>query len=468
MLLPAAVWQAAGYESPPPDEKKGASPTSPHSAEHRIVRISDPEARLPVETSVAINPIRPEHIVAVSQQARRTAASSTNHLYVSYDGGSTWKTTPAPNPDQRVHGDDVLAFGPDGMVHHAYIAFEGIRSPRPLRACTGIFTSSSLDGLQWNPAVPVVDHVNSVIPFEDKPWLAVDSSSDSPHRGNLYVAWTRFDVYGSKDPAHKSHIFFARSRDGGKSFAVPLRISEQPGDAVDSSGTVEGAMPAIGPKGDVYVAWAAPPGIVCCHSTDGGWSFTKEKAVANNPGGWDIPVRGLARHNGMPVIGIDRSSGKNRGSIYICWIDRRNNDPDVFVTTSRDGGATWSEPLRVNDDPKGNGKDQCFAWMAVDPADGSINIVFYDRRDQEGTLTELTLARSVDGGHTFVNHRLQQKPFACTDVFLGDYIGLDAFRGHVVAVYPHVLETKQIALSAALFHFKTGSQDTVPGSAGMK
>src|SRR5262249_30205878 len=157
---------------------------------------------------VAINTTRPDHIVAVSMQTGRPGTPRTsNFVYVSTDGGKSWKTVAAPNPDERIHGDDAIAFGADGVAHRSYIAFEGIRVDRPTRACTGIFTSSSRDGLKWSDPVPVVDHFNGVTPFEDKPWLAVDTVADSPHRGNIYVAWTRFDVYGSKDPAHKSHIF---------------------------------------------------------------------------------------------------------------------------------------------------------------------------------------------------------------------------------------------------------------------
>src|SRR5262249_10333795 len=159
-------------------------------------------------------------------------------------------------------GDDAIAFGADGIAHRTYIAFDGLRNPKPVRENTGVFTSASRDGLIWSVPVAIVDHVNTLEPFEDKPWLAIDTNPDSPHQGNIYVAWTRFDVYGSKDPAHKSHIYFARSRDGGRTFAPIQRISAEPGGAVDDSNTVEGAMPAVGPKGEVYIAWAGPKGIV--------------------------------------------------------------------------------------------------------------------------------------------------------------------------------------------------------------
>lgn len=435
---------------------------TPKKTAHRVVPVSDAEARQPAEVAVAINPSNPLHVIAVSNQARRLGGIAGNHAYVSEDGGLHWQSVLFADMERRVQGDDVITFGLEGMAYRGFIAFQGIRQPRPLQASTGIFIQSSHDGLTWGPPVAVVDHVNSVEPFEDKPWLAVDTVGDSPHQGNLYAVWTRFDVYGSKDPAHKSHIYFSRSRDGGRSFAPLRRISDKPGDCVDSSDTLMGAIPAVGTKGELYVVWGGPEGIVFDKSTNGGVSFGTDKIVTATPGGLDIPARGLMRHNGFPVLAVDHSPGKNRGTLYISWIDKRNGDPDVFLSASRDGGETWSEPVRVNDDEKGNGKDQLFAWMAVDPRDGSINLVFYDRRDLKETLTGLTLARSVDGGRTFVNHRIDQEPFACSPgVFFGDYISVAANGGRVVAVYSHFVERRKLAMAAAVFRFRPGTQETV-------
>jgi hypothetical protein len=427
-----------------------------------VVRITGPDARGPAEVSVAINPTLPEHIVGVSHQAAKPGEPASSYCYVSADGGRSWKTVPGPNPDRRIQGDDAIAFGPDGTVYHSYISFQGIRTARPLRAVSGIFIRASRTGQEWGHPVPVVDHINSVQPFEDKPFLAIDTSSESPHRGNLYVAWTRFDVYGSRDPTHKSHIWFSRSRDGGRSFSPPLRISDKPGTARDDGSTVEGALPAAGPRGEVYVTWGGPQGIIFKKSTDGGWSFGADRVIAKTPGGWSLPAPGVPRHNGMPVIGVDLSGRRHRGSIYVNWIDKRNGDLDVFLIASRNGGETWSEPVRVNDDKKGNGKDQLFTWMAVDSVDGSVNIFFYDRRNHKGTLTGLTLARSVDGGRTFVNYPVNQEAFRCYgDVFMGDYIGIAAHGGRVVGMYPHFISRKQTAISAALFRFRPGTQKPV-------
>ena len=98
--------------------------------------------------------------------------------------------------------------------------------------------------------------------------------------------------------------------------------------------------------------------------------------------------------------------------------------------------------------------------MAVDPVDGAVNIVFYDRRESDDEKTGLTLARSIDGGKTFVNHKIKQEAFACQKrAFFGDYIGIDAYGGRVVAMYMHFVDTKQLAISAAIFDFKQGAQE---------
>ena len=68
-----------------------------------------------------------------------------------------------------------------------------------------------------------------------------------------------------------------------------------------------------------------------------------------------------------------------------------------------------------------------------------MNVVFHDRRGLTGKMTGVTLARSVDGGKTFANHQLPVPAFDCCDhrsPFFGDYNGIDAYGGRVVAVFP--------------------------------
>ena len=425
-----------------------------------MVDITPPEARRPAEVSVALNPTNPDHVIAVMLQSGGPGEPRvSNWAYTSTDGGLTWKGAPADNPQRRVQADDAVVFGRDGTAFHSYISFDGIRVDRPERAWSGIFVRASRDGVTWSTPVAVVDHINTAIPFEDKPWLGVDRAEASPHRGNVYVAWTRFDVYGSENPAHRSHIMISRSRDGGRTFSTPLEISDETGDARDSDNTVEGAVPVAGPGGDVYIAWAGPKGLYFDKSTDGGWTFGKDVVITALPGGWDLPVAGLERHNGMPVTAVDLSSSPHKGTIYVTWIDQRNGDPDVFVASSRDAGHTWSVPVRVNADDKGT---QMFTWLAVDPVDGSVNLVYHDRKGSAATApTGITLARSVDGGKTFRTYPVPVAAFECCarSSFFGDYNGIDAYGGRVIAAFPVLTTTGQQKVQAAVARFRPGTQE---------
>jgi len=431
----------------------------------QVVRVTEPDAIGPAEVTIAINPKNPENIAAASfQTGRPPRPRAGSYNYVSTDGGKTWKTVPVADPKNLTQGDDTVYFSNDGTVYHAHLSFEGIRVARPPRAESGILVDASRDGgLTWNESVPTINHINSVTPFEDKPGLVVDNAPESPNKGNVYLAWTRFDVYGSSDPDCHSQIYFSRSTDGGKTFAMPIRISDSAGDCRDSDDTVEGAVPAVGPKGEVYIVWAGPLGLVFKKSIDAGLTFSKEKVIGEMPGGWDFSVEGLDRANGMPITGVDLSNGPDKGTLYVNWIDARNGDPDVFVMSSRDGFETWFAPIRVNDDSLKNGKVQFFTWMSVDPTDGSVNIVFYDRRDTDGAATRLTMARSVDGGRRFVNYKIDLPPFICnSSVFFGDYTGISAYNGRVVPIFMHFVDQRQLAVSVALFRFKPGTQTRIP------
>jgi hypothetical protein len=432
------------------------------AAAQQVVRVTEADAINPAEVSIAINPKDPNNMIAASfQTGRPPKPRAGSYHYVTMDGAKTWKTVPTPDPNNLTQGDDVMAFSSDGIAYHAHLSFDGIRQTRPARAENGMIVNVSKDGgLTWTSGTPAINHINSVTPFEDKPGLVVDNAPGSRNKGNVYLAWTRFDVYGSSNPEHHSQIYFSRSTDRGQTFSMPFRISDTGGDCIDSDNTVEGAVPAVGPNGEVYVVWAGPLGLVFDKSLDGGLTFGKDKVIAQMPGGWDFSVEGLDRANGMPVTGVDLSNGPDNGTLYVNWIDARNGDPDVFVMSSPDGGATWSTPVRVNDDAVKNGKVQFFTWMAVDPIDASVNIVFYDRRDTTGTLTRLTLARSIDGGRTFRNHKIDLQPFACNQqVFFGDYSGIAAYAGRVVPVFMHFVAERSLAVSVALFRFAPGTQE---------
>ena len=89
--------------------------------------------------------------------------------------------------------------------------------------------------------------------------------------------------------------------------------------------------------------------------------------------------------------------------------------------------------------PPGEFFSQFFPWMAVDPNDGSINIVWYDDRNDanrtDGTpLVDLFFASSTNEGASFSqNLRVSEGSSDVTTnfapPFFGDYNAIDARGG---------------------------------------
>src|SRR5207253_3196441 len=80
--------------------------------------------------------------------------------------------------------------------------------------------------------------------FNDKPLIAADSNPASPFRDNIYVAWD-----AATGGSSSGGIRVARSIDHGVMFTVTrVDNSKGPGQGV-------GAIPFVGPEGEVYVAW---------------------------------------------------------------------------------------------------------------------------------------------------------------------------------------------------------------------
>jgi hypothetical protein len=243
------------------------------------------------------------------------------------------------------------------------------------------------------------------------------------------VGWTQFTLA-------KSVILFSRSTDAGKTWSAPIEISTHEGLPRDDNGAVEGFTGAVGPDGTLYAVWADGNSIVLAISRDGGRSFSRSRKILDTAPSY-FDVEDVSRSNGFPEIGID-PRGKN-GVLYVTWSDYRNGDVDVFSSTSRDRGRHWTPAVRVNGDPVHDGTDQFFQWLAVDPATGAANIIFYDRRaDAQNVKTTVTLAQSSNGGTSFVNYAWTQEPFASNRQFIGDYLGIAAWEGRIYGIWTEV------------------------------
>jgi hypothetical protein len=374
------------------------------------------------EPSIAVNAKEPRQVVAAFQSPAGGAYSR--------DAGKTWSIAPGTAPtDYKVSGDVSVTFDNQGRAFLCYIAFDKLGTENYWAhnaTRNGIFVRRSLDGGRtWekNAAVVIAQKTEPGIPFEDKPDIVADNTN-SRFAGNVYVGWTEFTLT-------KSVILFSRSTDGGVTWSKPSEISTHEGLPRDDTGAVEGFTGAVGADGTLYAAWADGSEIAFATSSDGGQSFSSSRAILKTAPSY-FALANVFRANGFPQIGIDPRSNR----LFVSWADYRNGDLDVFCSTSSDGGVEWSEASRVNTDALHNGADQFFQWMAVDPVDGSANLVFYDRRaDPDNRKVHFVLARSTDGGRTFRNYAWTSKPFDPEGGFIGDYSGIAAYAGRVYGIW---------------------------------
>lgn len=369
----------------------------------------------PNEPSIMMDPKQPNVLIA---------ASNIDNYYVSLDTGRTW-TENTLTSSYGVWGDPVIAVDTASNFYFLHLS-----NPASGNWIDRIVCQKTTDnGTTWNDGS--YTGLNGT-KAQDKHWYALDKTNNT-----MYITWTQFDDYGSTVATDSSVILFSKTTDGGQTWSAAKRINKKAGDCIDSDNTVEGAVPAVGPNGEIYVAWAGPDGIVFNKSTDGGDNWlTSETLVDNMPTGWDYAVDGIYRANGLPFTVCDLSGGANHGAIYVNWSDQRNgaNNTDVWLKKSTDGGQTWSAIKKVNDD--NTNRQQFFSSMAIDQTNGHLYFVFYDRRNYADTNTDVYMAISTDGGNTFINRKISESPFVPdASIFFGDYTYVTAHNGVVRPIW---------------------------------
>ena len=374
----------------------------------------------PNEVTIAINPLNPDILAA---------GANINCFYRSTNGGLTWTESQMVSSSLGVWGDPVVLFDSLGNLYYAHLSnpISGWWIDRI------VVQKSTNNGLTWNGGVGIYQGMSPQA--QDKEWLAVDHSQ-SPYRGTIYATWTEFDSYGSSNQSDSSRIRFSKSTDLGLTWSNTKVISDVSGNCIDSDHTTEGAVPCVGPNGEIYVAWAGPAGIVLDRSFDGGETWGPDIFVSDMPGGWDFDVSGIYRCNGMPITMCDISNSPYRGHVYVVWSDQRNGatNTDIFMAKSTNGGTSWTAPIKVNDD--NTTRHQFFVWSTIDPLTGHLWFVFYDRRNTTGAATDVFCAKSTDGGTTFENFKISESSFTPTSgVFFGDYTNIAAWEGKIYPIW---------------------------------
>lgn len=349
--------------------------------------------------SAASDPALPRTIAVVDRIDTPQFSCSVS---LSRDQGQVWTPVDVPLPADAPNcwWPDV-GFDADGKLLVLYTSTGG-RNNLPVGVWLQRFDATEVDGPPVRVAGSEAFHAHMAVEGASVLVAYVQATPDTADKGLGFTP--------GPNP-----IMAARSADGGRTFAAPVAVSE-PGRRVVAPNVVLGpdgeAVVAALDLGDDVADYEATHGgqggdpddhpwaIVAYRSDDGGSTFSEASAVAT---GLEAPQRLIV--NLAPVPGLARDA--TTGRVYAAWDAGRGDRRDVFVASSADGGARWSDPVTV---VRRDGT-QTLPALGV-AADGRVDVVFYDRsRDPLDAKTEVAVASSWDQGESFTTGTVTDRDF---------------------------------------------------------
>ena len=389
-----------------------------------------------VEPSLAIDAARRRVVIAYQQDRFGDAAARGIATSYSRDGGRSWKRSVIPSGFCALRrdtqpfrvSDPWVSIGPDGRAY-------------ALASYTA--TTSGDGGRTWTRAVALQRPTSDFL--FDK-----GSVTANPRRpGMAYAVWARYRRSAS-GPPDESDAMLSRTTNGGRTWSTPKVILEHG----NHSGPIASVIVVDPKRHRLYhlAFWQVgpeprfdhPSKLVVQWSTDDGasWSAARDIGLGLTVGLADDPSTGRKIRTGVvvPSFAIDRASG----ALYATWQDARfasRKVDQVVLSSSRDGGKTWTSPVRVSH----AGAQAWIPTLAVTPT-GAVGVAYFEApsgRTQQTAPVQYWLAVSQNGGKTFARRRigaafslrraplLQGVPELAVPpgLFLGDYMGIDASDG---------------------------------------
>jgi hypothetical protein len=353
-------------------------------ADYPQIRLNhDTSSFLQNEQQICVNPTNLDNLVACWRDWRLGYRQV--GVGYSFDGGQTWTDYLIGGP-LPWDSDPVLTVHKDGTFYLVVINYrDGAENTLAIhRSTTG--------GATWDGPFTAVYSNGST--FEDKEWLAVDRTN-GPRSGNVYVTWSRF--YDVK-------VMCVRSSDRGQTWSAPVQVS-------DAGVVGQYSVPIVMRNGNLLVAWNTyyTNKIAYDISADGGttWGTDRTLTTVTTPAQSDI--NGSITVFPYPALTMDETIGPRSGYVYCVYPDAAvaSNGMDIWCRRSTDSGLTWSNRVRVNDDPTGVNRDQFHPWVYCDES-GVLHASWYDRRDDAANYQwHIYYAKSTDGGQTWTaNERI--------------------------------------------------------------
>jgi hypothetical protein len=395
-----------------------------------------------VEPWVSVNPTQTNNIIGVWQQDRWSNGGSRGLVAgFSLNGGQSWSESTLPFsqcapgglPFQRA-SDPWVSFGPDGTAYASAISFDGSDNKNAVAAVT-----STNGGRTWGNLVTLVAFTTNGGQFStDKN----STTADPVKAGTAYTVWDTL-VGPTDNPDDNPHAaaftgdaFFSKTTDGGKSWSTPLDIvhTSQNTQTIGNQIVVD---PRNGTLYDFFDLILHPTGkqfnVAFVKSTDGGTTWTQPQIISTLGTAFVTdPNTGQAIRTGdiIPEPAIDPATGQ----LYVVWQDARftgGQFDEVALSTSTDGGATWSSPIQVNTNTPSN-RPGFTPSIQVNSA-GVVGVSYYDFRSlttETATLPTDYWFRTVSSTLTLGSETHLAGPFDMKTApnargfFVGDYESL--------------------------------------------
>lgn len=362
----------------------------------------------PNEMSLAINPLDNRFVVA---------ASNINNLYLSSDSGRTWVEKEMES-SFGVYGDPVVKYDHSGRLYIAHLA-KNSQFKKTEESFYGaldrIVVQCSYDNGQTFNDGNFCGFTDGRM--QDKPWLTFDLQN------NIYIAWTEFDKYGSKDQNHHSRIRFFKTNVGWTD-TMTTTISDIEGNCEDGDSTPEGATLAFGLTGEVFCSWAAFGKIYIDCSKNGGRQWSHDIVVCDQRGGWTLDIPFIYRTNGLPFLVDD-----NKGRLYIVFSEQcaeYSSCTQSRLVSSIDGGVTWKSLRLIDQDPVSQNHFSFTPNIRFNEANGKLGVIYYESFHSPSGKFVKAIGMESDSSMEHFKYSCLSAPFPMTgkDVFFGDYVDI--------------------------------------------
>lgn len=380
-----------------------------------------------VEVSAAVNPADPSNVIAAWQQDRiLDGGARSNVVAVTKDGGDTWRTVVVPRLTECSGGhnqkatDPWLAFGRNGVAYLASLTYDGHGQESNL-----VVSRSTDGGSTWGDPIVVWSYPRIV--FNDKETLTVDPYEPD----NAYLVWVQIPEPAGIGAAVVT--FFSRTTDGGLTWSPPTPI-HVPTASRGGQGN-EIAVLGDGSLLNVYTELMLAGGyrVMAMRSLDKGTTWLPPVPVASVPSadGPSDPTTGAPVRAGGWITSVE--SGPD-GRVWVTWAD----ESEIMLTSTTDG-VVWPAAVAIaaGDKPK-------FTPVVAVRADGTVAVSYYDFRNdgsESALVTDVWLTTSTDGGATWTEQHLggpfDHRRAAYSEGrgwFLGDYQGLVAAGSTFIAL----------------------------------